>query len=117
MLHNLKKNPQKADHENKFLKFLSLSLSVSLSLCLCLSLSQTLNNNFHGITHQKLHFKLQSLLTYHFYFNFILLIQTDHANFDFNWCRKEQLYGPFLWMGFNWLKVRATLRRQFTFYH
>ena len=27
------------------------------------------------------------------------------------------LYGPFLWMGFNCLKVTATSRRQFTFYH
>ena len=26
-------------------------------------------------------------------------------------------YGPFLWMGFNYLKVRTTSRRQFTFYH
>ena len=26
------------------------------------------------------------------------------------------LYGPFLWMGFNCLKARATSRRQFTFY-
>ena len=31
--------------------------------------------------------------------------------------KKKQLYGPFLWMGFNCLKARATLRRQFTFYH
>ena len=30
---------------------------------------------------------------------------------------KKKLYGPFLWMGFNCLKARATLRRQFTFYH
>ena len=28
---------------------------------------------------------------------------------------KKQLYGTFLWMGFNSLKARATLRRQFTF--
>ena len=28
-----------------------------------------------------------------------------------------KLYGPFLWMGFNFLKTRTTLRRQFTFYH
>ena len=28
-----------------------------------------------------------------------------------------KLYGPFLWMGFNCLKARATSRRQFTFYH
>ena len=27
------------------------------------------------------------------------------------------LYGPFLWMGFNWLKATATSRSQFTFYH
>ena len=27
------------------------------------------------------------------------------------------LYGPFLWIGFNCLKARATSRRQFTFYH
>ena len=31
--------------------------------------------------------------------------------------RKKKLYGPFLWMGFNYLKARATSRRQFTFYH
>ena len=31
--------------------------------------------------------------------------------------KKKQLYGPFLWMGFNCLKASATLRRQFTFYH
>ena len=28
-----------------------------------------------------------------------------------------KLYCPFLWMGFNCIKARATLRRQFTFYH
>ena len=27
----------------------------------------------------------------------------------------KKLYGPFLWMGFNCLKARATTRRQFTF--
>ena len=27
------------------------------------------------------------------------------------------IFGPFLWMGFNCLKARATSRRQFTFYH
>ena len=26
-------------------------------------------------------------------------------------------YGPYLWIGFNCLKARATLRRQFAFYH
>ena len=31
--------------------------------------------------------------------------------------KKKQLYGPFLWMGFNYLKASATSRRQFTFYH
>ena len=30
---------------------------------------------------------------------------------------KKKLYGPFLWMGFNCLKVTATSSRQFTFYH
>ena len=30
---------------------------------------------------------------------------------------KKKNYGPFLWMGFNCLKARATSRRQFTFYH
>ena len=29
----------------------------------------------------------------------------------------KKLYGPFLWMGFNCLKARATSRRQFAFYH
>ena len=31
--------------------------------------------------------------------------------------KKNKLYGPFLWMGFNCLKARATSRRQFTFCH
>ena len=30
--------------------------------------------------------------------------------------KKKKLFGPFLWMGFNGLKARATSRRQFTFY-
>ena len=30
---------------------------------------------------------------------------------------KKKLHGPFLWMGFNCLKARATSRRLFTFYH
>ena len=30
--------------------------------------------------------------------------------------KKKTFYGPFLWIGFNCLKARATLRRQFTFY-
>ena len=30
---------------------------------------------------------------------------------------KKKNYGPFLWMGFNCLKVTAISRRQFTFYH
>ena len=30
---------------------------------------------------------------------------------------KKNLYGSFLWMGFNCPKASATLRRQFTFYH
>ena len=30
---------------------------------------------------------------------------------------KKKLYGPFLWIGFNCLKARATSRRHFTFYH
>ena len=29
----------------------------------------------------------------------------------------KKLYGPFLWIGFNCLKARATSSRQFTFYH
>ena len=29
-------------------------------------------------------------------------------------CMYTLLYGPFLWMGFNCLKARATSRRQFT---
>ena len=31
--------------------------------------------------------------------------------------KKLKLYGPFLWMGFNYIKATATWRRQFTFYH
>ena len=30
---------------------------------------------------------------------------------------KKNLYGPFLWIGFNCLKATTTSRRQFTFYH
>ena len=30
---------------------------------------------------------------------------------------KKKLYGPFLWMGFNCLKARATSRIVFTFKH
>ena len=33
------------------------------------------------------------------------------------WNSKKELYGPFLWMGFNCVQARATQRRQFTFYH
>ena len=37
---------------------------------------------------------------------------------NYGWIKlKKKLYGPFLWMGFNCLKARATSRRQFTFYH
>ena len=38
-------------------------------------------------------------------------------NLLFNKLKKNKLYGPFLWMGFNCLKARVTLREQFTFYH
>ena len=31
--------------------------------------------------------------------------------------KNKQILWPFLWMGFNYLKDRATSRRQFTFYH
>ena len=31
--------------------------------------------------------------------------------------KKNKLYGPFLWMGFNCLKATATSSGQFTFYH
>ena len=31
--------------------------------------------------------------------------------------KKEKLYGPFLWMGFNCLKASVTSRRQVTFCH
>ena len=31
--------------------------------------------------------------------------------------KKEQLYNLFLWMEFNYLKVRATSMSQVTFYH
>ena len=40
-------------------------------------------NNFQVITQSK-HFQLQSLLLYHFCFNFVLFGHTGHANFDFN---------------------------------
>ena len=45
-------------------------------------------------------------------------LKTSKGNFDINIKQKNfKLYGPFLWMGFNCLKARATSRRQFTFYH
>ena len=31
--------------------------------------------------------------------------------------RLKKLYGPFLWMGFNCLKAKATLKRLFSSYH
>ena len=31
--------------------------------------------------------------------------------------KKKKLYGPFSWIGFNCLKARVTLKREFTFYH
>ena len=40
------------------------------------------NTNFHVVTQQKLHFKLQSLLLYHF--NFILVVHRGHVNFYFD---------------------------------
>ena len=36
---------------------------------------------------------------------------------EYNSNKKKQLNGPFLWMGFNCLKARATSRRQLTFYY
>ena len=39
------------------------------------------------------------------------------ANQDQKKKKNFKLYGPFLWIGFNCLKARATLRRQFPFYH
>ena len=30
---------------------------------------------------------------------------------------EKKLYGPFLWVRFNYLKATATLRRQFSFYY
>ena len=31
--------------------------------------------------------------------------------------KKKNFMAPYLWIGFNYLKARATSRRQFTFYH
>ena len=46
-------------------------------------------------------------------------LKTDLITCDFAIKTKKnpKLYGPFLWMGFNCFKGRATPRRQFTFYH
>ena len=41
----------------------------------------------------------------------------DHTSEKYTTKNFKKLYGPFLWMGFNCLKARATSRRQFTFYH
>ena len=47
-------------------------------------------------------------------------VELDLANYttktDLNF-KKKNFMAPFLWMGFNCLKARATSRRQFTFYH
>ena len=43
--------------------------------------------------------------------------RTDYRIVYFTLKNKPKLYGPFLWMGFNCLKGRATSRRQFSFYH
>ena len=45
-----------------------------------------------------------------------LCLTSFHGMAAWNFLEKK-IYGPFLWMGFNYLKVRAPLRRQFTFYH
>ena len=48
------------------------------------------------------------------------VIQSESESDLMKWLEElnfKKLYGPFLWMGFNGLKARATLRRQFTFYH
>ena len=46
---------------------------------------------------------------------------TYHLCYPSQWqsyrSEKKKLYSPFLWMGFNYPKARATLRREFTFYH
>ena len=46
---------------------------------------------------------------------YVTLIRLQNANIRNK--KHFTLYGPFLWMGFNCLKTRATSRRQLTFYH
>ena len=48
--------------------------------------------------------------------NAILRI-TPYMDFNLKKDFLKKLYGPLLWMEFNYLKARATLRRQFTLYH
>ena len=67
------KNTQQTPHDQTFIPFPPKDNS-----------PLPLNNNFHAITQCKLHFQQQSLLLYHFNFNFILFVYTGHANFDFN---------------------------------
>ena len=57
--------------------------------------------------------------TYFTFWNNQYLFFHEGLFLELHWVKKltKKLYGPFLWMGFNCLKDRATSRRQFTFYH
>ena len=43
--------------------------------------------------------------------------KSGKLHFDVLLLSRKKLCGPFLWMGFNCLKARATSKRQFNFYH
>ena len=51
------------------------------------------------------------------YLTILIKIGLTYSNLINKIKKTLKLYGPFLWMGFNCLKARATSRRQFTFYH
>ena len=46
-----------------------------------------------------------------------LSFRDTHENIKHMKIKKKTLWPLFLWMGFNYLKVTATSRRKFTFYH
>ena len=59
------------------------------------------------------YFGLNLILNYSWLFGISMLKGSfDGKNPKF-FMKKKTLYGPFLWMGFNCLKARATSRRQF----
>ena len=45
------------------------------------------------------------------------LTAADKTSNMYRLSEEKKLHGPFLWMGFNYLKPSVTSRRQYTFYH